>query len=254
MVTSTLRSVPAHRRLGAVLTLAALLLCAVVPASAQIVFTVTGTANSTANGYTSGQSYTFVFTSANSFANTDYSAFDSEGQKYTEETVTDPQMWTSIGGTGLAGSYVRPIADTDDAYSYLQTTVNHNQLDILAGADTSTSIGLQTLGGTSIAIVRAWMSGTELPTFAAPAAYAEPFNATTGYWAGYTGTYSGFTGPYNKIAVYSLAYQTTYMEFTPTSLTISAVGAVPEPSTYAAFAGLAAFGLVLLRRRRANVA
>ncbi len=93
-----------------------------------------------------------------------------------------------------------------------------------------------------------------MPTFALPEAYAEPFNAATGYWASYLGSYSGFSGDGNRITLWNSTYSAELVTFTTTALAISAAAAVPEPSTYAALAGLAAFGLVLLRRRRANAA
>lgn len=109
MVTPTLNSAPSVRQLRALVSFAALLLCAVLPASAQIVFTVTATANANAvaGGYTQGQSYTFIFTSAASFANTNDSQYTSVANSWNEEDTGDDQMWTAIGGTGLTGTFVR---------------------------------------------------------------------------------------------------------------------------------------------------
>lgn len=251
MVSPALHLAPAISRMRALVSFAALLLCAVVPASAQIVFTVTGTANSSAEGYTMGNSYTFVFTSAASFANADYSGFDSGGNLHREELDTDPQMWTAIGGTGRVGTYVRPTSTPDDPYSYLFN--NANNLELRVGKDSGPAIGLTTLNGTEIGVLNASITGGNMPTFALPGVYVEPFNASTGYWASYLGTYSGFSGGGNQITLYNSTYSSELVTFTTTALTISAA-AVPEPSTYAALAGLAALGLVAFRRRHANAA
>lgn len=80
-------------------------------------------------------------------------------------------------------------------------------------------------------------------------AYVEPFNSSTGFFATkLLGSFTGLTGGEVEIG---MPNESAFYTFAVTSLTVSAV---PEPSTYAALAGLAAFGLVLLRRRRANVA
>jgi hypothetical protein len=197
-----------------------------------------------------GASYTFVFNSAASFAITPTSGFDSEGNVYKEEEDTDPQMWTSIGGTGRAGTYVRPLSVYDDPYSAVRIEAN-GLLELLVGTDYGTNIGLTTLNGTQIGALRVNFNGGTLPTFSFPEAYSEPFNASTGYWASYLGTYSGFSS--GSIWLRDSALSVTLAEFTPTALTISAA-AVPEPSTYAALAGLTALGLAVLRRRRTSAA
>lgn len=67
--------------------------------------------------------------------------------------------------------------------------------------------------------------------------------ATT-YFSAYLGTYT-LNATYGH---YFTIQNVGQIDFTPTSLTISAV---PEPSTYAAIFGALALGLVVWKRRRA---
>lgn len=258
MVTFTPPSASAVRRLRALVSSAALLLCAVVPAAAQIVFTITATANSdaVAGGYTQGQSYTFIFTSAASFANTSSSQYTSVANSWSEETASDGQMWTSIGGTGITGTFVRPVATSTNPYSWAYPNSDYG---LALGVDTddiTNLIGLNTLSNQAIEYLSVTrMSGGSMPSFTESdftQAYVEPFNSSTGFFA--TKFLGSFTGLTSGTVEIGMPDGDTYYTFAVTDLSIGAASAVPEPSTYAALAGLAAFGLVLLRRRRANVA
>ncbi len=258
MVTLNSPSAPAVRRLRALVSSAALLLCAVVPAAAQIVFTVTATANSdaVAGGYTQGQSYTFIFTSAASFANTGSSTYTSVANSWSEENVSDGQMWTSIGGTGVNGTFVRPTVNSIDPYSYAYPSAEWG-LGLGVGSDSNTNlIGLSTLSNQSFKYLSvSSMRGGTMPAFTESdftASYVEPFNSTTGFFA--TKGFGSFTGLTNGTVEIGMPNDSAFYTFAVTGLSVGTVSAVPEPSTYAALAGLAAFGLVLLRRRRANVA
>jgi hypothetical protein len=258
MVTHTPHSAPAVRRLRALVSSAALLLCAVVPASAQVVFTVTATANANAvaGGYTQGQSYTFTFTSAASFANTSSSTYTSVANSWSEETVADGQMWTSIGGTGVTGTFVRPVGSSTNPYSYAYPSSEWG-LGLGVGSDSTTDlIGLSTLSNQGFKYLSvSSMSGGTMPSFTTSdftEAYVEPFNSSTGFFA--TKLWGSFTGLTSGTVEIGMPDDATFYTFAVTGLSVGAVSAVPEPSTYAALAGLAAFGLVLLRRRRANAA
>lgn len=49
----------------------------------------------------------------------------------------------------------------------------------------------------------------------------------------------------------NLAYPANFTQYDSINLTAQTVVAVPEPSTFAALAGLSALGAVMVRRRRA---
>ena len=76
------------------------------------------------------------------------------------------------------------------------------------------------------------------PSFATPGSYT----SLTAYFSPYIGAHTLLAGGYVDITPSS----GPALHFTATSLTISAV---PEPSTYAALAGLVVFGVVVIRRR-----
>src|SRR4051812_33323941 len=88
-------------------------------ARAQLVFTATGTATSTAGGYTSGQSYTFVYTIGSSFANNADSTFTGQQKSWGEEFTTEEQLFTAITGSGVLGTFTRPVATSFDPASQL---------------------------------------------------------------------------------------------------------------------------------------
>lgn len=227
----------------AILGIALLGLIAARPASAQVTFTVTATATNTNLGYTSGNSYTFVYTSNASFTHYDAaSTFNSVSMQWGEETTSDDQMWASLGGDVL-GTFVRPTADSGAPWSW--TVINQNGLNLLAGADTG-NIGTTTLDGTPLSeFSMDNLNGGNLPSFALPQTFQEPFGST-GYFSAYLGSYSGFSGGTFTLQASNAS---GHADFTVTALTISSA-AVPEPATAAILAGIAALGFVTLRRRR----
>lgn len=211
----------------------------------QVVFTVTGTATSTGSGYNLGETYTFVFTTGQTFADTPTSYYYSNRTLWSEETTGDGQLWAAIGGTGVTGSFTRPSAVNTDPYSMLRiyrfNTSSPFELLLRVDADTTTDIGLKTPGGQAISHVVASMSGGALPAFAFNLSYSQP----TAYFSAYLGNY--MPGTTLDMAV-GLSGGGT-VGFTATSVTI----AVPEPSTYAAILtlGVLAYGSIrrLLGRR-----
>lgn len=227
-------------------------------ASAQITFTFTATADATGEGYTSGDPYTFTFTLGN-FTNLSgsYPSWSRENKtRYQEETTDDDQLWASVGGSGLGGSFVRPTEDPEDPFSFIQTEIPLNNVDLYnnaiglqAGTDGNgtQTVGLTTLSGTSLYRIAAYLEDAALPDW--PMDQGDPTETTPyDYFSAYIGkTYTaGDTdGNYRQVGLYG---EDTYFTFTITSLTIG--GAVPEPSTYAALFGVAALGVAVWRRRK----
>lgn len=215
-------------------------------ASAQTVFTITATAGSTTNNYTSGSSYTFVFTlsSGSTFSgprNSDRSSFQ-------DESTADNQLWSSVGGTGLLGTYVRPLGNATDPFSIAEAALSPHYdprgLYLVAATDQNVtqSIGVTTLSGTNISYLEVSVDDAALPSWT----MAGTGTAPSTYFAGYAGTYTGFSGTNDTVKMNDVSGN-SILSFTVTSVGITAV---PEPSTYAALAGLAALGFVGWRRRK----
>lgn len=228
-------------------------------ASAQITFTITATADADGEGYTSGQPYTFIFTLGN-FTNLSESWSNESYTSYHEEYTDDDQLWASVGGSGLGGSFVRPTGASDDPWSFLQTLSpayteieNNNGIALHAGTDRNgtLTVGLTTLSDTSLYAITAFLVDDALPTW--PMNQGDPTTITPyNYFSAYVGnTY--FTSGNDENAHVGLYYVENLngapdFTFTITSLTIGS--AVPEPSTYAALFGVAALGVAVWRRRK----
>jgi hypothetical protein len=224
---------------------AGLLALLFVGASAQVVFSVTATANSTAQGYTSGQAYTFSFTSVGSYAVPTSSYTIATDRFYVaEELTTDPQLWSSLSGSGLLGSFVRPVSTLNAPFSFIDwdnRTVLSNPHDLNLGAETDSTdtLGVTTLTGTAVRLFDVSLVGVTNYTLPTPPTYVDP----VAYSQGYAGTYAVGGGSQVSLADVN---GTQLMSFAVSSLTISAV---PEPATTVAVLGFAALALAWTRRR-----
>ena len=218
--------------------LCATLLALAVSLPAQIIFTITGTADATAQGYTSGLSYTFIYTTgasyptAASFGNT---TFNGGSNAWADTDETDPALFTSITGTGVTGTYTHD-ADTVSvltASSFTQFTALNNSLNN----------GLKTPANGTINNVYTYLDGgLATPTYSG--SYVSPVT----YFSTREGSYSAPAG--SVVRVYYTAGD--WVNFTVTNVQVSAV---PEPATYAALAGMAGLALVVwprLCRHRKN--
>lgn len=216
--------------------------------TAQVTFTITATANSSVQGYTLGNSYTFIFTSTtgSDFSSTSNSSFDAGAHEYSEELTSDQQLWEAISGTGLGGSFVRPTGNASDPNSNVGSYGSGPQVfQLRAGTNrlSTLDIGMTTLTGGLVSKVQVDADEGTLPTFAYPGSYS----SLESYYSGYGGVYGGFLAGDDIVRLYDTS-NAVFLSFDLISLQISAV---PEPATFAALLGLGALGLVVLRRRRA---
>lgn len=73
-------------------------------------FTVTATADSTGNGYTASDSYTFIFTANSNFATGPNNFYNASQNRWGEgaDSIPEDELWTSVSGTGVSGTYSHP--------------------------------------------------------------------------------------------------------------------------------------------------
>jgi hypothetical protein len=226
MLTNTVRSLLVLLALsGAALT-----------ARAQVTFTATAVASGTAGGYTNGQSYTFVYTLGGSFANNAQSTFTGTQKSWYEDTTAADQLFTTVTGSGLLGTFTRPVA-TFDPFSQLFVGTTNPLFKLQAAVDNGFT-GLTTLDATPITL--ALVNVTAGMNVFTGVGYVEP--STYFSTNGYSGFYPGLTG----VVLLQGAGFATIESFNITSVSISAI---PEPATYAPLLGLAALGSVSRRRR-----
>lgn len=211
-------------------------------AGAQVSFTFDVTANSSAFGYQLGQTYSFQFLTGPSFANNSRSFFESYQNMWTEETLNDDQMFISVGGSGLSGTYIRPSATFTDPYCYIETYLDYivwgsGKDGVFIGAAAEVSdIGLLTSTGESIKSIKIRMDDAGVG-FSYPETWVEP--ATVFFPS--NGTY--VPDSVNQLTLNTVSAGS--LVFTVDSWTINAV---PEPSTFALL-GLGAAGALVLRRK-----
>jgi hypothetical protein len=211
-------------------------------ARAQVVFSVSGTANATGSGFTAGQAVTFNFTlTGASLAGNVANSFNAGvSNQWWEDITSDTQMFTSVSGTGLSGTFMRATATSGDPFSYIQTLPN--QLTFTDGAESAitNSIGL-VAGGTPVNYILAGNLDWGV-TFSTPGTYGSP----SAFFTALSGTHALNSGGYADIQLTN----GTVINFTMTSLTITSV---PEPSVMALLIlGLPAIGGLAYRRRSAS--
>lgn len=215
-----------------------------------VVFTFTATANATSQGYTFGNDYTFSFATGSSYATlsdlsqstfADNSSFN--GSNYWKNfSTSDSALFVSASGTGLGGTFV-PSATNPGSYIANGSISS----DFVVGTATvGQTVGMTTLSGTLISYFNASaMQFTLSPAAVFTGSYVDP----TEYFGARPGVYA--VTAFNPLRLYGIgAGGDELASFTVTQLEISGVSAVPEPSTYAAFAGIAMLGFAAWRRRR----
>jgi len=213
-------------------------------AQTQILFTFSGTASGDGLGYTDGQAVTFSFLIADNAP-----VLTADGQNsvtWEDFGVGSQQLIQSITGTGITGTWLAPVNGSDyNSKFYISHSPNEqfylttNTFDYNASP---VNIGGLQVNGYDVGqiIIQEW--GANSLGFGTLPSSGSPVDLL-----------SGMTGSYNvslSADIYDIG-DNNNLSFSITNVTISAMSAVPEPSTYAAiFGALALVGTIYLRRRR----
>lgn len=213
-------------------------------AQAQVTVTVTGTANNTNLGYTTGDTYTFTYTLSSSVADIAPNYFSFTQNTWYEHHLYQSSLFTAVTGDGLAGSLTRPTVSDTDPHSRIEIRTNvatpGSDYFVLSVASQYSDLGI-TVDGHTVWGVYLQLNNSGA-SFLYPGYYTEPASI----FAASSGTYTP-TGDTHGLSIYSVDSGDAHFNISSMSINGSAI---PEPSTYAALAGLGALGLAVIRRRR----
>ncbi len=158
--------------------------------------------------------------------------------------------WVYLNGPTSNGSKFL-FYNGNASWSGIGLMVNGTTVEVLEGglyADTAGSLNANQWNYVALAYaagsLQVFVNGTTAPSFSASSAFRD-FSSATGngqpndFFVG-----GSFAGSLDELRISSFSGS-----FNTSMLSYSAMSAVPEPSTYAALAGLAALGLVIWRRR-----
>lgn len=221
-----------------ILILVALLLLPCL-SQAAIIFTVTGTVTTAAAGWNLNDPVSFTWTMAGNSPDTQGGATDTI---WYEELNTQPALFADVTGTGLTGTYTRPVQQLGSPWSFVQVNTEPAVL-VSAGTDAE-FIGLYAPNNSQVLQI---LGNVQTPAFGFLIINPAPSPDT--YFADYLGTYSPVSTSTYPVAN-SVRTSGGTMVFSPTSFTIAETSpAVPESGTWAA-AALLLGGAGLMRWRK----
>jgi hypothetical protein len=232
-----------HPRIFARVLLCALGFLGATAARAQILFTVSGTATSDDHGYTADQAYTVSFLLNPAFdgqSGANSAGFDGTFVAWYQSDPGLSSVFTDVSGSAVHGTYGSSPGSDPDSLLNMWNSDNNNAVSLIQKNGTDVPLGLQTLDDAAdiVAVQTVLQAG-----FAASAVFPVSYVDPTTYWGDFLGTHS-VSGTMQFFG----AGNAGLMTFNVTDLTVTDLSAVPEPSSYAALAGLAVLGLAALGR------
>ena len=220
--------------------LLALLVLSPAAAKAAIVFTVNGTVSTAGLGWNLNDPVSFTWILAGN------SPFSNDGSptyaEWRQDSTSQPQMFSSVTGTGMTGTYTTPSLTPNSPWSFLDI-YSYQNIFVFAGTD-SEPLGLFSPNAAPVLYVSTGVTGPFSFFIPSPVPSPDP------YFSNYYGTYSVTNVSDNFVYASS-----GIMEYTATSFTIGSYtpAAVPEPGTWAAAAMLAGGAAFMRWRKRAKV-
>lgn len=214
-----------------VLVLVAVVFGVALSDAAPVQFIVTGTANSSAFGYTEGEAYAFAFTFNEDYTGGTGDEFTSIMNEWDPYLSTDSQLFANFAGDGLTGEFVPkfPSGQTDDDRAEYSISVEKGGSDAdefmiaLSTESISHRLGVSA-NGTELTHVELCVYSSALidELNATATTYQDPND----FWSQYAGTYAlessdeFFMGQYIDGTNEWGDQNEDRITFTPTSLTI----------------------------------
>ncbi len=212
----------------------------------SLTLTASGTVTYTGNTAGAGSSLAAAFDTTGSFVGAADESLTSEGSFIIEG-------WVRPDGTPSAGSKFL-FYNGNASWSGIGLMVSGSTVQVLAGGAFDQNVGtLNADAWNYVALVYSnsdisiYINNTSAPSYSG--GYFRDYSLAT--MNGQPNNFSvggSFAGAIDELRV-----STFTGSFSESMLSYSAMSAVPEPSTYAALAGLAALGLVAWRRRAVRV-